>query len=822
MILIMQQATNLPQFYAVKRAYHMIDTTITAPPACFHCGEDCTDETIIQNDKQFCCRGCQTVHDILYSSGLDAYYALEPAPGASQQQSRFSTQWAFLDIPEAQTPLLDFREGKVSRITLFIPAIHCSACIWLLEHLTQLHHGIIQSTVHFLKKEASITFHHEVLPLRALVELLQSVGYAPDISLARATPQKERKSNNLVIKIGVAGFCFGNVMLLSLPEYLDADFSLSSTYQTFFSYLAFVLALPVFFYSASSYFSGAMKGLRHRMLTLDVPIVLGLLTLFGRSSYEVFTQTGTGYMDSLTGLVFFLLIGQWYQNKTYQALSYDRDYTSYFPIAVTRLVQQEEVITLLKDVQVGDQLLIRNQELLPADAFLLRGEARIDYSFVTGESEPIEKKIGDYLYAGGRQQGSPLTIELRKPVANSYLTELWNQDVFNKPTASTLSPLSDRVARYFTWVILAISLATAAYWYTQDPRVMLNAVTSVLIVACPCALALSVPFTFGHTLRWLGKYGLYVKNTETLEKLAEVDHIVFDKTGTITQAQPLKIPFIGSPLTQEEQSWVRAVARTSTHPLSKAIYQALPSQPLPTLTNFREQSGQGTAADVAGTEASATEVRLGSASWVGHLPETDTNATRVYIRIADRVRGYYRFANHYRPGFASLMRQLQARYPTHLLSGDQDLERATLAPYFQQLHFQQSPVDKLAYLKKLEEAGRRALMVGDGLNDAGALKQSYVGIAVADNVYHFSPACDAILDAQQLRYLNRFLGFSRSSLRIVKGAFVLSFLYNVIGLTFAVSGLLTPLIAAVLMPLSSVTVVGFITLAVNWRGRKLF
>ena len=802
----------------------MVETTTSVASVCFHCGEDCREESITHEGMHFCCRGCQTVHDILSGSGLDAYYTLEPTPGASQRQPRVAAQWAFLDLPDVQTSLLEFREGEVSRITLFVPAIHCSACIWLLEYLAQLHEGVVQSVVNFPRKEVSITFRHEALSLRSLAELLQSVGYAPDISL---NAPKKKKSNHLVIKIGVAGFCFGNVMLLSLPEYLDADFSLSPTYQAFFSYLTFLLALPVFFYSASAYFLGAMKGLRHRMLTLDVPIVLGLLTLFGRSSYEIFTHTGAGYLDSLTGLVFFLLIGQWYQNKVYQALSYDRSYDSYFPVAVTRLVEQEEVTmllevtTLLKEVQVGDRLLIRNQELIPADAILLRGEARIDYSFVTGESEPVEKVSGDYLFAGGRQQGGPLVVELRKPVANSYLTELWNQDVFTKPTASTLRPLSDQVARYFTVVILAISLLTALYWYVHNPGVVINAVTSVLIVACPCALALSVPFTFGHALRWLGKHGLYLKNTAVLEKLAGVDRIVFDKTGTITQAQPEKILFVGEPLTPEEQSWVRALARTSAHPLSKAIYQSLPDQPLPTLTNFREQSGQGIVAQV-----DNTEIRIGSAAWVGAPPETDTNETRVYVHLADRrgadrIRGYYRFANHYRPGFVALMRQLQSRYPTHLLSGDQDRERAKLAPYFQQLHFQQSPMDKLAYLKKLADGGGFPLMVGDGLNDAGALKQSYVGIAVADNVHHFSPACDAILDANRLSSLDRFLRFAQESMLIVKGAFALSFLYNLVGLSFAVSGLLTPLIAAVLMPLSSVTVVGFITLAVNWRGRGL-
>ncbi len=661
--------------------------TLEATQRCFHCGEDCADKTTVQDGKPFCCRGCQTVYDILHGSGLATYYGQEPAPGASQQKRRSS--WAFLDQPELAASLLDFQEGDLSRVTLFVPSIHCSACIWLLEHLPQLNPEIMQAAVHFLRKEVSITFRHNRLSLRSLVELLQSVGYPPDVSLTGTTTRKTRPRNDLTIKIGVAGFCFGNVMLLSLPEYLDADFSLSPTYRVFFSYLTFALALPVFFYAASSYFIAAFQGVRHRLLTIDVPIVLGLLTLFGRSSYEIFTQTGTGYLDSLTGLVFFLLIGRWYQQKTYQALSYDRDYTSYFPVAVTRLVQEQEETVLLKDVHVGDHLLIRNEELIPADAILHRGEARIDYSFVTGESEPVEKVSGDSLYAGGRQQGGPLVVALCKPVANSYLTDLWNQDVFTKPVASPLRPLSDQVGRYFTVVILAISVATAAYWYTYDPSVMLNAVTSVLIVACPCALALSVPFTFGHALRLLGKHGLYLKNTEALEKLSGVDHIVFDKTGTITQSLPTQLSFVGEPLTPREKSWVRAVTRASTHPLSQSIYRSLPDHlPPVSLTHVQEQAGHGIAANVSATGVPATgvpaiEVRLGSALWVGHSPTADTNATRVYVRIGHRMRGYYRIAHHYRAGFVPMMQQLQKHYSTHLLSGDQDRERANLAPYFE-------------------------------------------------------------------------------------------------------------------------------------------
>jgi P-type Cu+ transporter len=253
-------------------------------------------------------------------------------------------------------------------------------------------------------------------------------------------------------------------------------------------------------------------------------------------------------MDSLTGLVFFLLIGKWYQSKTYQALSYDRDYASYFPIAVTKVNGGKEESLPLKDIQVGDQIIIRNQGLIPADAILLKGNANIDYSFVTGESVPVSKNSGESLYAGGRQVGSTLTVEVQKPVANSYLTEPWNQEVFDKQRQSQLNSLVDVVSKYYTIVILLISLGAAIYWYFTDSTQIINALTSVLIVACPCALALSLPFTFGHTMRIFGKNGLYLKNTEAIETMSRLTDVVFDKTGTITQSRPQHLKLQGGSL----------------------------------------------------------------------------------------------------------------------------------------------------------------------------------------------------------------------------------------------------------------------------------
>ncbi|SDJ75432.1 Cu+-exporting ATPase [Catalinimonas alkaloidigena] len=786
--------------------------------ACFHCGDVCQEAPRWQDEHAFCCQGCQTVYDLLKGHALTGYYTVEKTPGRSRKHPAPAARYAFLDQPDLARAFLTFEEGTLGQATFFLPAIHCSACIWLLEQLPALQPGVRQAQVRFAAKELSVTFDRDAVSLRELAELLDRLGYPPDLSGGATGRQSRRKvDRTFVLKIGVAGFCFGNIMLLSLPDYLDADFAVEPLFQRWFGALNFLLVLPVVFYVASDYFKSAWTGLRHGFVNLDVPIVLGIVALFGQSVYELLTDTGAGYFDSLAGLLFFLMLGKWYQSQTYKALAYDRDYTSYFPVAVTRLVDGVECTTALKDLRAGDWVLIRHQELIPADAVLREGDAHIDYSFVTGEATPIEKQPGEALFAGGRQLGGPLVLELQQPVANSYLTRLWNQEVFQKPEATGLSTMADGLSRYFTLTILTISALTALYWGWHQPSSIGPAVTAVLIVACPCALALAAPFALGHTLRLFGKWGCYVKNVGVLERLAQVDHLVFDKTGTLTETQAHRVHYEGDPLTAEEQRLLHATVRNSAHPLSKAIYQAgAASTPVVSLTAFEEHTGRGmTASD--GTRT----LRLGAASFVGGTT-TAAEGTQVFVAVDGVVKGHFQVENTYRRGLEPLLETLQTRYTTHLLSGDGERERTRLQPYFSALHFRQSPLDKLHYLKTLHQAGHRTLMVGDGLNDAGALKQSDVGIAVADDIYHFSPACDAILDARQLPHLDRFLQLAKASRRTVLAAFGLSFVYNGVGLAFAVTGQLTPLVAAILMPLSSVTVVGFVTVLTNAYARRLF
>jgi len=909
-----------------------------APIPCFHCGEPCYDAGLTKEGKSFCCRGCLFVHDLLAENGLAQFYELNRHPGVRIRQQPNRQEWAYLDDPALQQRLLDFADGKVSRVTFQIPAIHCVACVWLLENLFRLHPGVGRSQVNFPRREAAITFAPEKIKLSELVGLLTSIGYEPVLTLGELEKRKgDPARKRQWLQVGIAGFAFGNIMLLSLPSYLGLDSLSGPLVRVIFGYLSLALAAPVVFYSASDYWRSAGLSLRQRTLTLDVPIALGLATLYAQSAYEVVLARGPGYLDSLAGLVFFLLCGRVFQQKTYDRMAFDRDFKCFFPLSVTRKTAGGEESMSISNLRVGDRVLLRNGELIPADARLVSGPACIDYSFVTGEAEPVAKAAGDYLYAGGRQMGGVIEVETVKSVSQSHLVSLWNNEAFRKDRESTLNTLTNRISRWFTLGVIVIAVGAGVFWLAQgdSPRAV-KAFMSVLIVACPCALALAAPFALGTAQRLLARIQVFLKNGLVLERMAQVETIVFDKTGTLTagageavrfyrnseirspkseedesvptgvlpkSSAPAKVgrvspsaprgaetlrnvrvwattdgalgetrPTAESPtqhplasaaaeegLGDEESSWVGALARHSTHPLAVRIGQALAGERgTGPVEGFKETPGCGIEGRVHGHE-----VRLGSQAWLascgviiprglgeGGFPETDGSriggldregrkagiqppasniqhpaaksedpaasvqnpGSVVWVAIDGELRGAFMLANAVRPQTDDLLRGMSARHEVALLSGDNEKERERFRGLFGNdaaLHFNQSPLDKLGFIRRLQESGKTVMMVGDGLNDAGALKQSDVGVAVVEKVGAFSPASDVILAASQVPRLSRILTLARRATQIVRLSFGISFLYNAIGISIAAVGILSPVICAILMPLSSVSVVLF-------------
>ena len=783
--------------------------------SCYHCGDACYSGHLFFEEKPFCCEGCKSVYQLLSAEGLQDYYCVENvAPGQKMDRMVMNDKYAYLSHEPIINELLTFRSPDLSKVSLFLPQIHCSSCIWLLEHLHQLNSGVIHSEVNFSKKEIYLSFDEQQVSLKELVLQLTSIGYEPSISLEQKNKEL-KKDKSIYYKIGISGFCFGNVMLLSFPEYLGIKGSGFENFEQFFGHLMLLFSLPVVVYAAADYFKSAINGLGNKYINIDVPIALGIAVIFIRSAFEILMHTGAGYLDSLTGLVFFLLIGKWYQNKIYASLSFDRDYKSYFPLAVTKVQQGKESIIQTHEITVGDQLLIRNQELIPADAILLSKNAQVDYSFVTGEANLIDQSQEDYLYAGGRQMGESILVEVQKAVNQSYLTQLWNQEAFQKKKSQYTS-LIDRIGKYFTLSLLGVAMLGGVIWYFIDPTQIFNVVTSVLIVACPCALALTIPFTLGNAVRHLGKKGFYAKGTETIEKIAEIDTLVFDKTGTITDPKAYKVSYNGKSLLPEQYRAIKRLVQNSAHPLSQALYQYISEPAVGNMKEFKEQIGAGVEAEI-----DQLQYQLGSAKML-NVSCFDEEKTRVFLQIGSELKGCFEFVNQPRKGFKTIIERLKS-YRLHLLSGDSAKEIKDYIPYFQQenLHFKQSPSKKLNYISVLQKEGGKVLMIGDGLNDAGALKQSDVGIALSDDVNAFSPACDGILSAKSFRSFPDLLRFSKGSMRLVKWGFLLSFVYNAVGLSLALTNQINPLISAILMPISSVTIVLFGTISSHILARKV-
>lgn len=849
---------------------------------CKHCGEPCESDFVVSGEEVFCCEGCRLVYELLNEHDLCAYYD-DGAQGVSlkgafgeKRRARFD----YLDNAAAREALLHFSSPTLAKITLRLPQIHCASCLWLLERFAALDSGVCSARVDFLRKEFHVGFDPRETTLRRIVETLTTLGYEPDLRLrdlraARATTNNDDASrastqfssgaqsggtesgakNSLYLKIGIAGFAFGNTMIFSFPEYLSGGAEFDPRLRSFFGYLSILLALPVLLYSASDYFRSSWRALRQGRVNLDAPIALGVTALFARSVVEITTGVSSGYLDSFSGLVFLLLCGKIFQQKTFNAIAFDRDYASYFPIAVTALLpndndetraetERAETTIPLSELRVGARIFLRSGELVPADSYLdSPSVGYIDYSFVSGESAPVELSQGDLVYAGGRVVGAALEMTTAREVSQSYLTSLWNNETFQKRKKTALETAADAFGAYFTAFVIALAATAFAFW-SPDYGKAVNAATAVLVIACPCAMTLAAPFALGWALKIFGAAGFYLKNTSVVLELCRLRAIVFDKTGTLTGENERETSFAPragtSPLSPEEQAFVGEALRQSAHPLSRALSQTL------LYNSALSSASKNNAAAGAERRAEYEEVpgkgvrysrgkdscAVGSAEFVGvETSEMKTsnaakqNASIAHLRLNGEYRGYFTVRAAYRQGLAGLFERLRGRgLELRLLSGDNDGERERLRAFFptdDDMDFFQTPFDKLAKVRSLQESGKVVAMIGDGLNDAGALKQSNVGIALTTHSGAFSPACDAVLSAEALDKLDDCIGFAAYTRRVIIAAFWISVAYNVVGLSAAVAGLISPLFSAILMPVSNITIIGFTTLA-SHAGARLF
>ncbi len=776
-----------------------------AAATCYHCGEECPDDSYTINEKLFCCSGCRNVYQLLNENQLDEYYCLNKTPGQTIQRN-FEEKFRFLDEPELAGQLIHFRNGQQSRVTLYLPQIHCSSCLWLLENLQRLDEGIIYSNVNFTTKEISVAFDHNKITFRSLAELLAAIGYEPHISLSGAEAQKERNysSKKAAYQLGITGFCFANIMLISFPEYLGMHAATDPKLAQFFRFTNLLLALPVIIWGARDFFTNAWYSFRQGYVNIDAPIALAIAVTFGRSLYEILSQTGGGYLDSMSGIVFFMLLGRTLQNRAYSTLQFNRDYKAYFPVAVTKIKDGEESICSLKDIQKDDVLFIHNGEILPTDALLVRGKARLDYSFVTGESLPEQAAIGDIIYAGARVTGGGIEVSCIKAFSQNSFTRLWNNNAFSKEQKNPKG-LVNMISRYFSVIVFAIAATAFIYWFPNHPDKAWNALTAVLIVACPCALLLTSTFTNGYLIDYLSQQGFYIKDAGVIERLSKTDSIVFDKTGTLTSVDTYNLEVVHMNLSAREQDIVFPAIAQSIHPLSKAISRYFGIKPATRYSDFKEYPGKGIEMVYEGTV-----YRIGSRVFAtGEDSILSKGQSEVYITVDGVLKGRFLLKSDIKKEARELVSELEG-FHISLLSGDHEgmkEEMKELLGSDSTLHFRQSPQDKLDYITQLQHQGKQVMMIGDGLNDAGALQQSDVGVAVVKNSFSFSPASDVIMTSTRLPYITRYIKVAQMATRIIFIGFIYSIIFNLIGIYFATTARLSPMIAAILMPSSSLGII---------------
>ena len=773
---------------------------------CYHCGTPAGSYGLVYDEKAFCCSGCKTVYQILSSHDVCNYYELNEAPGKTAVNEVRSNQFDALDLPEVAAKYIVYQDESSTRASFYLPHIHCSSCLWLLEKLPSLLPGVENARVFFGQKKIQVTYRQQHISLKVIATFLASVGYEPYLPLEGSAKKENNKAQRTrIIRMGVAGFCLGNIMLFSFPEYLSlSPEAYGGQLMYWFRYLSLLLSLPVFFYSAMEFLQPAWQSLRKGFLTIDAPVSLAIIITFLRSVTDIVTNSGGGYLDSMSGIVFLMLVGRILQNRTQEALTFDRDYTSYFPVAAHLIGGEKEKPILLTHLKAGDVIKVYANEIIPADAMLSKGTALIDYSFVTGESIPVKKEIGDLIYAGGRQLEGSLELLLVKDVSKSYLTSLWNQSA-NEAEKTDSDSFIHPLAKYFTLLLLVLTAAVAAYWYFTDASKIWQVVTAMLIVACPCALLLSATFTYGHMVAALDRFGLYLRNHAMLERLLKVKHFVFDKTGTLTHTDGHMLQSGGDKLSDEEEEWLQAMAAQSNHPLSRGLALLLRKSTISRDYNIKEVAGKGIEAWI-----NDHHVKLGSASFTGLNMAPEVNGSLVAWNIDGHRKGWFLQQASFRPGVIGMLRKMRQQYKISLLSGDHNARKSDLAELIGNhvdILLAQSPHNKKQFIEKQSLSGNKLCMIGDGLNDSGALKNAYVGIAVTDSINNFSPASDAILDAAKLASFNSILAFLSKGRLIIQLSFAISVLYNIVGLWFAASGLLSPLVCAILMPTSSISII---------------
>ena len=802
---------------------------------CYHCGLP-ADGSISANidgaRRHFCCNGCRSVCEAIHAAGLQGFYRRTPEGRLLGPPPEPPKDLRLYDIDEVQQEFVAGDE-QVREVNLLVEGIHCAACVWLIEQGLAGCDGVAEARVNLTGRRLRVKWDSTRLKLSALLQRLADLGYvAVPFDPQAAEGSLQRENRRLLFRMAFAAFAAMNLMWISIALYAGAD---QGEFRTLFHWIGFAIATPTLAYSGWPFFAGAWRGLKQLRLGMDLPIAIGASITYLYSLYVTATGSGHVYWDTVVNFLFVILVGRYLEAMSKrQAVSATQRLLDLQPRVATLLNDGEESVVPIRAVRLGDIMLVRPGETIPADGEVLCGRSSVDESMLTGESTPVMRNAGDTVSAGTLNGTGALEVRVSAVLRASALGRIVELVESAQASKAPIQCTADRIVPWFVGVTLALAAVTFAFWLRQDIETALMAATSVLIITCPCAFGLATPMAIAVASGTGARHGILVKNGAVLETLSNIDHFVFDKTGTVTEGRPQVIAaqdadgtwLQGVPDTWSDQrrdhlALAAALERRSEHPVARAVVEFADAAGIAykhlEVDEFSAEPGFGVRGRVGGRE-----LVIGTADWLtrrgvgmsaaARALDADANAgAHVHCAVDGVAELRLTLLDRPRPDAAETVRALRADgIHVTLLTGDRRAvaERIAAEIGADQVIAEVLPADKDAVIGRLREAGQRVAMVGDGINDAPALVRADVGIAVGSGTDVSIASADIVLITSELARVRDAGLLARRTLQVIRQNIGLSIAYNLIMVPLAMAALITPLVAAIAMPISSLAVIG--------------
>jgi Cu2+-exporting ATPase len=796
--------------------------------SCFHCGLPVPNDLhlnvkILGEDRAMCCVGCQAVAQAIVDTGMESYYQYrtETAPTGKELVPEFLNQIKSYDIPAIQDRFVKQDSGDLSEVSLILEGITCAACIWLNERYLSSLQGVVDVQINYTSHRARIRWDDEQIKLSDIIEAVSRIGYlAHPYDPQRQQEIVERERKSLLRRIGIAGVLGMQVMVLAVALYTGGWWGMEEDFQLFFRWASLLFTIPVITYAASPFFTNAWADIKRRTVGMDVPVSLGISIAFLSSIWATLAQQGEVYFDSVVMFTFFLLIARYFELIARRHTSEATDaMVRLQPTVATRLSGDNvESIVAVADLAIGDILLVRPGENIPADGVVIDGQTSVDESLLTGESLPVDKGADSTVIGGSINIASPFrmrVVKVGKGAVLSTILDMLDQATSEKPA---ISRFADRVAARFVVTILIMAAAVALFWWSSGSPEWIAITISVLVVTCPCALSLATPVAMSAATGRLTQLGLLTMKGHSIETLAQVEHFVFDKTGTLTQGR-LSLTRIQQLSEGYDDAEILQVAAGleagSEHPIAKAIVNKS-SRPGFTANNISNQPGRGVTGTIdgqkwyLGSQDFIAEHVVSDLSHTSYLQD-DHHSSIIWLANEQHPVACLSFSDQLRVGALPLIQSLQVKgKEISIVSGDNEAAVRAIASDLAVNHYmsQTLPDDKLNYIDKLQSEEKVVAMLGDGVNDAPVLAKAQVSIAMGGGTQIASISADMVLLSDRLEHLIDALMVSQKTMRIVKQNIAWALFYNISAIPAAALGYIPPWLAAVGMSASSLVVVG--------------